>query len=275
MTVKIHPYCDAFPDLPDEDLKALAEDIKEKGLQNPIWRLKDGTIIDGKNRLKACEKANVKPDYRDWTTKLIDSKAIDRELFHFVLSQNLKRRHMDASQRSVAAAKLSLEYDKVHGTNGEAKEGEDKKEKLPTTTLEMAAEIMGVSPRSVDSAAKVVKAGSADLVAAVEQGKVAVSDAAAASVLPKSEQNQALAAVESGKAPTLRKAAGKKLKRTRPAKPATSVFDDSEFDDIVKDVVKFLDARVKVFPNKAMHKACHSAVDKLMKEFKAWRVLRK
>lgn len=282
---KIHPYCDAFPDLSDEELKALAADIKDNGLQNPVWRY-GGKIIDGKNRLKACDIADVKPDYREWSTKSVDPLVIDKELFDFVLSQNLKRRHLDASQRSMAAAKLAMEFDKVHPpkkeekaeSNGEVdgKKKDEPKEKQ-VSTLERAAEIMGVSPRSVDSASRVVKSGSTDLQEAVERGDVAVSDAAAVAVLSKAEQNALLAKVEKG-APNLRKAAGKKLKKPKPSKnagkPATA-FDDSEFDDHMKAMMGFFDDRVKKFPDKAYHRACVNALDKVAKEFKTWRAWRK
>lgn len=278
---KVHPYCDAFPDLPDDELKALAADIKEKGLQNPIWRY-GGKIIDGKNRIRACDMADVKPDYREWNTKSTDPLVIDQELFDFVLSQNLKRRHLDTSQRAIAAAKLAMEFEKVHPQkkaeeNGEApKDGEKPAEAAPTS-LEMAAEVMGVSARSVDSASKVVKKGSAALVEAVERGVVAVSDAAAVATLDKSDQNAALAKVQDEKAPNLRKAAGKKLQRPKPSKNtgAGLDFDDSEFDDLMKSMVKFFDARVKKFSNKAYHRACVNALDKVSKEFKTWRALRK
>jgi hypothetical protein len=285
---KIHPYCDAFPDMSGDELKALALDIQNNGLQNPIWRYA-GKIIDGKNRLKACDIADVKPDFREWNTKATDPLVIDKQLFDFVLSQNEKRRHMDQSQRAIAAAKLAVEYDKAHPkppapeTNGEAGDGAPEADDAPTT-LEMAANVMGVSPRSVDFAAKVVKSGAADLVEAVERGEVAVSDAAAVSVLDKSDQKEALAkvrdAAEKGETTNLRKAAGRKLKRPKPAsnrndRATAADFDDSEFNDLMGGMVKFLNARVKVFPEKSLHRAVISALDKVSKSWKEWRSKRK
>jgi hypothetical protein len=62
--IKIHPAADAFPPLSEEELDALAEDIKENGLQNPIatWFDKDEQewLIDGRNRLDALSRLGYK-----------------------------------------------------------------------------------------------------------------------------------------------------------------------------------------------------------------------
>lgn len=53
-----------------------------------------------------------------------------------------------------------------------------------------AADTVGVSGKSVDFASKVIKNGAPELVQAVEQGKIAVSTAAAITQLPKEEQKR-------------------------------------------------------------------------------------
>ena len=70
-----------------------------------------------------------------------------------------------------------------------------------------AAELLNVSERSVATASRVLKSADEQVIAAVESGDVAVSDAAAVANRPKEEQRRALAATRQGRARTLRQAA--------------------------------------------------------------------
>lgn len=96
-TYPIHPICGLFPEIEGEELQQLVDDIRENGLLQPIV-LHQETVIDGRNRQKACELAKVEPQFVEWNG--IGS------LSAWVVSQNLRRRHLDASQRAVVAAKL-------------------------------------------------------------------------------------------------------------------------------------------------------------------------
>jgi ParB-like chromosome segregation protein Spo0J len=79
----VHPAAAVFPEIAATDLQALADDIKQNGLVHPIMRTPDGVIIDGRNRLKACEIAGVEPRFEDYT----GSNPVG-----FIVSSNLKRR---------------------------------------------------------------------------------------------------------------------------------------------------------------------------------------
>ena len=65
MKMKNHPYADLFPMMTTVELEALAADIAENGLRHPIVRYQ-GVVLDGRNRLVACEKADVKPTFEDY-----------------------------------------------------------------------------------------------------------------------------------------------------------------------------------------------------------------
>ena len=54
-----HPIAEVWPLLPEPELQELADDIGANGLRNPIWRHRDGRIIDGRNRWLACRRAGV------------------------------------------------------------------------------------------------------------------------------------------------------------------------------------------------------------------------
>jgi len=49
--------------LADDELDELAADIKARGLLQPIVLDAEGRVLDGRNRLAACKKAGVKPDF--------------------------------------------------------------------------------------------------------------------------------------------------------------------------------------------------------------------
>ena len=88
--------------LNETDVSALAEDIKTNGQIAPIKMLKDGRIIDGRNRWMACQKAGVEP--------LIDvinpdgEEVTDEKLFALATSCNSMRRDLTTSERAVASA---------------------------------------------------------------------------------------------------------------------------------------------------------------------------
>ena len=98
-----------FPELPPEELTELARDIKERGLLEPII-LHKGLILDGRNRYRACQIAGVKPRIEEF-----DAKAAKRSPEEFVLSRNLRRRHLSVGQK----AAIALDWSEQIGLNPE------------------------------------------------------------------------------------------------------------------------------------------------------------
>jgi ParB-like chromosome segregation protein Spo0J/gas vesicle protein len=94
---EIHPLALAFPRMTDEEVKALADDINKNGLLRPVI-IHKGAILDGVNRAFACVNAGVK-----LRTELL-ADGVDPVAF--VVAQNIRRRHLSATQRAVIAAKL-------------------------------------------------------------------------------------------------------------------------------------------------------------------------
>ena len=95
-----HPAADLFPVLEGPAFDALAADIQAHGLRVPIVIHPDGTLLDGRNRLRACEAVGVTPAFETWTGEL--GTETD-----YVISLNLARRHLDESQRAMVAARLA------------------------------------------------------------------------------------------------------------------------------------------------------------------------
>lgn len=95
VTYEVHEAAALFPMIGADELAELAADIREQGLLNPIV-LFDGKVLDGRNRLAACERAGVEPSFTEWRDPGCGPTQ-------WVISQNLQRRHLSASQRAVVA----------------------------------------------------------------------------------------------------------------------------------------------------------------------------
>lgn len=62
-TGEVHPLAAIAPMLSEQELRELADSIATVGLINPIVLSKDGTLLDGRNRLAACALAGVEPTF--------------------------------------------------------------------------------------------------------------------------------------------------------------------------------------------------------------------
>jgi len=89
-----------FPLLSTADLADLATDIADRGLLQPIVVDTEGTLLDGRNRLAACQQAGVEPTF---TTYDGDDPA------GYALSVNIARRHLTKGQQAMVAALACLE----------------------------------------------------------------------------------------------------------------------------------------------------------------------
>lgn len=96
----VHPAAELFPMLDDAELRELADDIKANDLHEPVWLWDDperGTVLlDGRNRVAACELAGVEPKTRVFAGD---------DPVSFVVSENVKRRHLTAMQKAGVAVK--------------------------------------------------------------------------------------------------------------------------------------------------------------------------
>jgi ParB family chromosome partitioning protein len=170
-----HPIADIFPLLEGEAFEALVDDIRQHGLREAIWLHSDGSVLDGRNRFRACQQANVEPSFRTWD-------GDDASLVSFVVSLNLHRRHLDASQRAMVAGKIAT-----------LERGANQHASIEAPSQTAAAELLNVSRPSVQRARQVIDSGAPELVQAVERGDVAVSAAVVLTELSQDEQVEVLA----------------------------------------------------------------------------------
>ena len=85
----VHPVSQLFPPLPDDEFAGLVKSIRLTGQQSPITCDPNGLLLDGINRLKACEAVGVEPRI-----------AIHHgDPIEFILAANIVRRHLSMGQR--------------------------------------------------------------------------------------------------------------------------------------------------------------------------------
>lgn len=215
-----HELADLFPAMDPASLDTLTEDIRDHGLREPIT-LFQKKVLDGRHRLAACRKCGVSPGFVEYD---------GNDPLGFVVSKNLRRRHMDESQRSMVAGRLSK---LKPGSNQHTVVAE-----ISATTQARAAALLNVSRGSVQNAGTVLEKGVPELAAAVDSGEVSVSAAAQLAKRPKEEQKKALKGGKKGVRAAAKKARTAKKPVQPPADPDPGV---TAFVDRVEGVCQALD----------------------------------
>jgi hypothetical protein len=159
--MEFHEIANLFPLMTGDDFDLLVADIKKRGLLDVIVTF-DGKILDGRNRFNACEKAGVKPRFA----------AFDGDdPYAFVTSKNLRRRNMTFEERAFVAEAMAT---MKQGTRTDIRPVGLRSE----SSLPDAANLLGVSVKSVQRARVVKNEGDKDLIAEVKAGKVSLRAAA-------------------------------------------------------------------------------------------------
>jgi ParB-like chromosome segregation protein Spo0J len=89
----LHPLTAMFPLMEASEFSSLVADIEANGLIEPIT-LKDGSILDGRNRYSACKTAR----YQFKAENFVELPK-DQDPLVFVISKNMQRRHLTAEQK--------------------------------------------------------------------------------------------------------------------------------------------------------------------------------
>lgn len=138
-----HPIADLFPMFTDDELSELAEDIKQRGLLQPIVLDTDGRVLDGRNRLAACRLANLEPEFTTYDGDDPDG---------FALSVNIARRNLTKGQQAMVVAKARSEA-KKH-TDSEAERhvrSEAKRNGLSAARISQASTVLQHAPDLADA----------------------------------------------------------------------------------------------------------------------------
>jgi len=171
-----HALSKLFPLISGSDFDELVADVAVHGVQQPIV-LYEFQILDGRNRFAAAKAAGVECPYVEYEGD---------DPLGYVISLNLKRRHLTESQRAMVAANIA------NMEQGERTDLEPSAN-LQKVSQSDAAQMLNVSTRSVAAASKVKDEGAPELIAAVESGKVSVSAAADIATRTQEEQQEIVA----------------------------------------------------------------------------------
>jgi N6-adenosine-specific RNA methylase IME4 len=170
-----HPLAALIPDMAPAEYEALRADIAERGLLAPVV-LYEGQILDGRHRYRACREVSAEPLYTTYTGD--DPVA-------YVVSVNIKRRHLAPSQLAVVALAVEQAYapkarerqlaglkqhQAVRPFSQSCQNGE------PVHSATLAAKAVGVSPRYI-SAAKQLAREAPELLPQVGSGQLTIPEA--------------------------------------------------------------------------------------------------
>jgi DNA modification methylase len=188
--MKFHPACLLFPELPKEELKALADDIKANGLRNSVV-LYHGQILDGRNRLAACKIAKVKPTFIEWSGTGSPTE--------WVISENLIRRHLTSSQRAVIAADLLPMLEKEAKDRQRLSQGRGEKVAKSLATSSGKASIAAARIAKTNSTyvetVKAISKAAPELIEKVRNGDLSIPDAKRLADIPKDQRKELLRSV--------------------------------------------------------------------------------
>tara|TARA_Y100000310_G_scaffold294855_1_gene325685 strand:- start:1528 stop:2661 length:1134 start_codon:yes stop_codon:yes gene_type:complete len=205
-----HEHANIFPMMQKEEFEELKDDLKINGLIEAITTF-EGKIIDGRNRYKACLETNTKPRFEEWNGS--------GSLVQYIVSLNLKRRHLTSSQRAVLALRIlpALEEEakerqvnagKIYGVgqpeednltidmfedekkkvNQKIGEPFEKKSKALQTSAQTAAKIAGTNHQYI-SAVKKIQKEKPELIKEILEGKKTIQEAKTETKMPHVSNN--------------------------------------------------------------------------------------
>ncbi len=171
-----HEIANIFPMMQDDEYERLKDDIAINGQLEPIV-LYEGKVLDGRNRYKALCDIGLKTDFEEYQG--------DQPL-SYVISKNLHRRHLTASQRAIMATDikplLEVEAKKRQATSlPGVYGGKPLVESFPQAvetgkSRDQAGDLFGVSGRYV-SEAENIKEKEPELAEKVRSGDMTIAEA--------------------------------------------------------------------------------------------------
>ena len=165
-----HPFADLFPPMSQREFDELKADIAANGQHHPIIT-HQGLIVDGRHRWSACNALGIKPKAVEWNNQ--------GDLLESVISLNVRRRHLNTSQRAEIAINL---IETKHGANQFTSKGK--------MTISKASALLGISEDTIQRARKIERDGVPELKAIIQKLGFSYREGANIASLPAEEQRR-------------------------------------------------------------------------------------
>lgn len=200
-----HEITELFPEMTSDEYAALKLDIERNGLQEAIW-IYHGKIVDGRSRYRVCVELGIEPQLREWNGA--------GSLLDFVVSVNLHRRHLNASQKAMVAVQIEKRLSVVARENIRAAGGDRRSSKAgtpfqkvekPLYAAKQAAKLVGTNTTYVVNAKK-VEEQAPDLVPVVIGGVINVVEARQLSKLSHDRRSAVVEKMVTGEAKNIKEA---------------------------------------------------------------------
>ena len=186
-----HYLADLFPLMSASDFDALVEDIRANGIRVPIT-LFEGKVLDGRNRIRACEAAGVEPIFEVF-------QGTEDDALSYVLSLNLVRRHLCTTQKAALGVQLlPREQKAARGRKREAAKDRQNFAGAQGKATDVVGARVGVSGETVRQAAWIADS-TPDVYEAMRDGVVrTMPEAARLTVLNPEERGVVLSKMRDG-----------------------------------------------------------------------------
>lgn len=189
--VGFHEASLIFPEMTDVEYDEFKKDIETNGLLSPIITTPDGQILDGRHRWRACMQLGIKPKYQ----------VHKGNPWAYVISANLHRRHLSASQRAMVAARIA---NRPSGGDRRSPEFQNPKSgfetHLPPTQAE-TAKALNIAVSTITQGRSVLKRGIPELVKLVDDGLVSTNAGKRIAKLNETVQREFVTRIRNGERP--------------------------------------------------------------------------
>lgn len=169
MKIKVNPeYEILVPPVSVIDYDSLKDSIRKNGLWLPIITNKEGIVLDGHNRLKACREIGeeIRNVIRHFENKLSEKK--------FVIECNLKRRHLNDFQKAelgIPLLEIEKELAKQRQLSGVALSSDEPKGE----SRDIVAKKIGMSGTTFERSKKIIESAPDDVKDNLRSGKTTIS----------------------------------------------------------------------------------------------------
>src|SRR6188472_2349551 len=168
-------YASLVPELSKEEYESLKQSIKENGLWFPIVVNKDGVILDGHHRYKACQELGIKIEpYKMVRKEDFPDKPHEKM---FVIDCNLTRRQLNNFQRTELALKSKPILEEIVKQN-ESQGGKGDRNLTPLGRVdEQIGQRAGVSRDTVRKVEKIAEKASEEVKQSLRAGQMSINEA--------------------------------------------------------------------------------------------------